>query len=70
MLNENELLAFWQPTDALGYPWGVYFRILLLTAQRRSEVATMRWTDLGDLRREWLTFPIGRRSAPRLSPGR
>jgi integrase len=29
------------PSD---FPWGAYFRLLLLTGQRRSEVATMRWS--------------------------
>jgi integrase len=29
------------PSD---YPWGAYFRLLLLLGQRRSEVARMRWS--------------------------
>ena len=29
------------PSD---YPWGPYFRLLMLLGQRRSEVATMRWS--------------------------
>lgn len=33
------------PSD---YPWGPYFRLLLLTGQRRGEVAAMRW-DAVDL---------------------
>jgi integrase len=31
------------PSD---YPWGAYFRLLLLVGQRRSEVATMRWSAI------------------------
>ncbi len=31
------------PSD---YPWGAYFRLLLLTGQRRSEVARMRWSAI------------------------
>ena len=31
------------PSD---YPWGAYFRLLLLLGQRRSEVATMRWAAI------------------------
>lgn len=29
---------------ASNFPWGPYFRLLLLTGQRRSEVANMRWS--------------------------
>lgn len=31
------------PSD---YPWGAYFRLLLLLGQRRSEVARMRWSAI------------------------
>ncbi len=31
------------PSD---YPWGAYFRLLLLLGQRRSEIATMRWAAI------------------------
>lgn len=31
------------PSD---YPWGAYFRLLLLLGQRRSEVARMRWSSV------------------------
>ena len=29
-----------------GYPFGPLFKLLLLTAQRRSEVAGMKWAEL------------------------
>ena len=30
----------------MGYPFGPYLRLLLLTAQRKSEVALMKWADV------------------------
>jgi integrase len=53
----DELRALWIAWDAagiaspgtrskLGLIFGVYFKTLLLTVQRRGEVAGMRWTDL------------------------
>jgi integrase len=46
VLTDDELRAFWKATDADDHPWAPFLRILLLTAQRRSEVATMRGQDL------------------------
>ena len=53
-LDEAEITAFWQATDALGYPYKHYLRLLLLTGQRRTEVASMRWSDLDLDKGEWL----------------
>jgi len=35
------------------FPWGAYFRLLLLTGQRRGEVAGMRWDALDLDARTW-----------------
>jgi integrase len=45
-LNADETRAVWQAADGVGYPFGAFFRLALLTAQRRDEVAGMRWADL------------------------
>ena len=45
LLTDDEIRAFWAATDGLGYPFGPLFRLLLLTAQRESEVAGMRWSE-------------------------
>jgi integrase len=37
-LSEEEIKAFWTATEAMGWPFGPGFQLLLLTAQRRSEV--------------------------------
>ena len=39
ILNEEEFNIFWRACEAMGYPYGTYFQFLLLSAQRRSEVA-------------------------------
>lgn len=46
VLTESEIKAFWEACESLGYPFGLFAQILLLTAQRRNEVAGMRWDEL------------------------
>jgi integrase len=55
-LTELELRAVWPAFDAIGYPFGVLGQLLLLTAQRRGEIAGMRWDQL-DLERALWTLP-------------
>ncbi|TMJ16307.1 MAG: DUF4102 domain-containing protein [Alphaproteobacteria bacterium] len=42
----SEVAQIWKAAELLGYPFGPYIRLLALTAQRRTEVAAMRWNDL------------------------
>lgn len=53
-LDEGEIKAFWQATGTLGYPYRHYLRVLLLTGQRRTEVASMKWADLDLDKGEWI----------------
>jgi integrase len=46
----------WIGAGELAYPFGPYFRMLLATAQRREEVARMRWCDI-DLDEKIWTIP-------------
>jgi integrase len=46
VLTMAETAQIWEVAELLGYPFGPYVRILMLTAQRRTEVATMRWADI------------------------
>jgi integrase len=46
VLSDAEIAAFWQATGAMGFPFGSLFRLLLLTGQRRNEVAGMRWREI------------------------
>jgi integrase len=45
-LSDDELRAFLRACEALGEPFGPLFRLLLLTGQRREEVAGLPWTEL------------------------
>lgn len=45
-LDMGEVKRVWEAAALLGYPFGPYVRALLLTGQRRTEVASMRWEDV------------------------
>ena len=50
VLSAEELSAIWHALENTPYPFGPFFQLLLLTAQRRDEVAQMRWSEIvGDL---------------------
>jgi integrase len=57
-LSSDEIKAIWQAT-AEGGDFNVIVRLLLLTGQRREEVASMAWSELDLARAEWL-LPRGR----------
>lgn len=46
VLSSKELAALWPCLDNLGSPWGPYLKLLILTGQRRNEVAGMRWSEI------------------------
>lgn len=46
VLSMEEASAVWTAAGLLGFPFGHYLRTLALTAQRRTEVASMRWGDI------------------------
>jgi integrase len=56
VLTDEELVAFWGACDRLGWPFGALYKLLLVTAQRRSEVAGMTWSELDLEKRVW-TIP-------------
>jgi len=45
-LDMAEVKRVWDASALLGYPFGPYVRALILTGQRRTEVASMRWDDV------------------------
>jgi hypothetical protein len=65
VLAAGELAAVWRACDGLGWPFGPIVRLLILTAQRRDEVARMAWPDL-DLERRLWTLPRALTKADRL----
>jgi integrase len=57
VLTDDEIRAFWRATDRLGYPYGPLFRMLLLTGQRRTEVADARWPEFNFDAKLWTVPP-------------
>jgi integrase len=46
VLSLAELGRIWTAAEALGQPYGPLIQLLVLTAQRRNEVAEMRWSEV------------------------
>lgn len=59
VLNDEELALAWKAAEGLGYPFGPIFRLLILTGQRREEVAGVRWQELDRQSAMW-TLPAER----------
>ena len=59
VLTDDELADLWRGTDTLVKPFGSFFRLLVLTAQRRSEVAGMMWGELDRDAATWI-IPVAR----------
>lgn len=53
VLSDDEIASLWQAAEKMGGYVGPFFKILLLTAQRRDEVARMRWSDVDLEARVW-----------------
>jgi integrase len=62
ILSDAEIRAFWGATEAMGYPYGALLRFLLITGQRKSEVAGARWSEFDLDRRLWV-IPAARMKA-------
>lgn len=45
-LDDSELPVFWMAAEAQKWPFGPYLQCVLLTGQRRTETALMKWRDL------------------------
>jgi integrase len=56
VLTDDELQAVWQGAEAISWPFGAIVRMLILTGQRRGEVAGMRRQEL-DLDAKTWTLP-------------
>jgi integrase len=58
-LDDGELRLTWKAAETLGLPFGPMVQLLILTGQRRAEVAGMRWNEL-DLNAGIWTIPPAR----------
>ena len=59
VLSDDELTLAWRATQAAPVVWGVFFRLLVLTGQRRSEVSGRMWEELDRKAAVW-TIPPAR----------
>jgi integrase len=59
VLSDEEVRVLCLAAETLGWPFGPFVTMLLLTAQRLNEVAGMRWSEL-DLAAALWTLPAGR----------
>ena len=46
VLSDDELRVLWKACDDIGWPMGRFVQLLILTGQRRDEVAGMTWREL------------------------
>lgn len=53
VLDDEELAAIWRACDSIGWPFGQLVQLLILTGQRRDEVAGMRWGEIDLTDRIW-----------------
>lgn len=59
VLSDKELAAIWRVLNDFPYPFGPFCQLLVLTGQRRNEVAKMRWSEIAEDLTEW-TIPAER----------
>jgi integrase len=59
VLSDEEIAAIWRATGDAAVPYGQIVRLLVLTGQRRGEVAGMTWAELDDDLSTW-TLPGSR----------
>ncbi len=53
VLENVEVAAVWRAAVEMDHPWNLIIRLLLLTGQRRQEVAGMTWQELDLAAAEW-----------------
>lgn len=63
VLSDEELKAVWDAAD--GYPFGAIVRLLILTGQRRSEIAGLMWKHITDTT---ITLPETKNQRPHTFP--
>jgi len=59
VLSDVEVLAVWNAAASVSEPFDSFFRLLILTGQRRGEVAGMAWAELDRATTTW-TVPADR----------
>jgi len=59
VLTDDELIACWKASETDGFPFEQYAKLMILTGQRRGEVAGMQWSELDFEKATW-TIPAQR----------
>jgi integrase len=59
VLTDNELVQVYRAAETLHPTWAAFFKLLVLTGQRRSEVAGIMWEELDRATAIW-TIPASR----------
>jgi integrase len=59
VLSDDELRLVWKAAERMGWPFGRFVQALVLTAQRRDEVAGLRWAEIKEGGTLW-TIPSQR----------
>ncbi len=71
-LSDAEIVEFWEGCERDAYPFGKLFQFLLITGQRRSEVVTIKWSEIDLEEKLWSLPPhstkMGRAHLVPLSP--
>lgn len=53
VLNDDELAAVWHAASQMGHPYGNIIQLLIVTVQRRSEIAGLRWEMIDWKEKVW-----------------
>jgi integrase len=56
VLSDDEIKAYWAAATALPYPLGPFYKLLMLTGQRKAEVSDAQWPEF-DLKKKLWTVP-------------
>jgi integrase len=56
VLTDPELRQVWQTADKMGGPFGAIVKLLILTGQRRGEIAGLTWSEI-DLEKRLICLP-------------
>jgi integrase len=51
---DAELALIWRAAQTFGYPFGPFFQLLVLTGQRREQVAGARWSEFDSKLTAWV----------------
>ena len=63
VLNDDEIKLLWAAADAEGGAYGTFYQLLIVTGQRKDEVAKLEWKELDRGNAVWLLPPARAKNA-------